>query len=234
MERKHGVLFTGGAAPRRELAERYVYPFDVVVSADSGLETAELFGVHSDMILGDMDSLDSERRLDKYSASSIRRAPRDKDSSDTQLGLAELKRQQCSYITLIGGGDGRIDHLFAIRDLFAGALHPHRWICRQEAVFFVGAGAEDGLSFPSLELTGLVPSDPVSVFPAAAGAPAGTYAASSAGLEWPLSPVRWEDGSSSLSNRVRHGTDTVRVTAETGGFIVVFPLDSRIHAEHVR
>jgi thiamine pyrophosphokinase len=53
----HGVLFIGGDAPSRQDAEPLLDTADLVVGADSGIDTALGMNVTPQLLVGDMDSI---------------------------------------------------------------------------------------------------------------------------------------------------------------------------------
>ena len=206
-----GVVFTGGENPppqiiRRELEGKE--PF--VVAADSGLIAAENAGVKPDRIVGDMDSLDDVSRLEAYPAGSVIRYKADKDYTDTELALSLVIEKGCDTIWIIGGGGGRIDHLFGIRSLFEREIFPCRWITHAEDICCLEAA--DTLSLST------EPGTLVSVFPMGGG----PWDAKSSGLKWPLEGLAWDRGFFGLSNVAAAGDFSI--TAHAGRFLVILPL----------
>lgn len=203
-----GIGFIGGAGPGPELSAALAGEADLIAAADSGLEAAEAAGLRPDWILGDMDSLDDLRRLDKYPPERVRRHPRDKDFTDTELALSLLWDQGCDEVWLAGGGGGRTDHLFAIRALFERERSPDRWITAAEDIYLL----QDTVS------RSLVPEGLVSVFPLGSG----PWKAESRGLRWPLEGLPWDRGFFGISNTAPEGNFSIR--ALQGRFLVVLPL----------
>lgn len=209
------LLVAGGEAPSRSrLAARFEV-FGLVCAADSGLDTLRAWGLRPDIIVGDMDSISDPRLLDEYPGATILRAPRDKDDTDTELGLKALAERGAERIVLAGGGGGRLDHLLAIRALFerrpsSGKPRPDEWHTAREAVYLVETGR-------TLELEA-APGSMVSVFPLAAGA----FGMSSDGLTWPLAGLSWGAGDFGISNVAPKGPFSVR--AGTGDILVVLAI----------
>ena len=221
MAKQLGIVFTGGEGPppqtiRRLLDDREAahssnmgaarFSNAVLVAADSGLSLAEAAGLKPDWVIGDMDSLDSEDRLRSYPADRVIRHSAGKDYTDTELALALLLEQGCAETWIMGGGGGRIDHLFGIRDLFEREHFPRRWITAAEDIYCIAGGCltvnieEDGL---------------VSVFPLGGG----PWKAESTGLRWPLINVHWERGLYGLSNVAEESKITIN--AQQGRFMVI-------------
>jgi thiamine pyrophosphokinase len=113
-----GLAFIGGEAPTTQQCKIIAKKADYIAAADSGLIRAEEVGLIPDIIAGDMDSLDDESRLQKYPRESIRRYPVDKDQTDTEIVIQLLEERGCSEIILIGGGGGRLAHIFAKKSFF--------------------------------------------------------------------------------------------------------------------
>ena len=79
-----GIVFIGGEGPEGKTAAVLGREADIIAVADSGLMAAETAGLEVQWIVGDMDSLDDEGRLEKYPPSSILRYPPDKDYTYTE------------------------------------------------------------------------------------------------------------------------------------------------------
>jgi thiamine pyrophosphokinase len=179
---------------------------------------AENAGIQPDWICGDMDSLDDLGRLEKYPAERVIRYPCDKDYTDTELALSLLWEKGCDEVWILGGGGGRVDHIFALRALFERDRFPRRWCTAAEDIFAVQAPAvfESGLLFGA---ENAVPGAPVSVFPLGPG----PWKASSSGLQWPLDNLSWNRGFFGLSNRSTG--EVFSIKAEAGRFMVICPLE---------
>jgi thiamine pyrophosphokinase len=204
-----GILFTGGEGPEPETSRRLVEGAGLVVAADSGLLIAETAGLRPDWVLGDMDSLGDPRRLERYPRDRVLRYPRAKDYTDTELAFSFLVEKGCDEIWIIGGGGGRIDHLFAVRSLFERDPFPVRWITAGEDMYCLAGPGELALSIRAGAL--------VSVFPLGGG----PWEAESGGLIWPLDGLSWNRGFFGLSNEAETGDFFIR--ARTGRFLVVMP-----------
>jgi thiamine pyrophosphokinase len=182
---------------------------DILVAADSGLILAEQAGLKPDWIVGDMDSLDDLQRLEAYPPPRILRYPRDKDRTDTELALALLWEKGCAETWLIGGGSGRMDHLFAIQALFEREPRPHRWFTGKEDIHCLNAQEPLALR--------LHPGALLSIFPLGSG----PWEVRSQGLKWPLEGLAWERGFCGLSNVLLDAE--VSLFAEAGRFLVILP-----------
>ena len=210
MEKRLGIVFAGGEGPTPESLGRLfagLPPGAVTVAADSGLLIAEAAGIRPDWIVGDMDSLDDQTRLLNYPAQSVIRHPVDKDYTDTELALDLLWEKGCGDVWIIGGGGGRIAHLFAVRDIFERKRCPCRWITAGEDIRCINA--PDGFA------AALEPGEAVSVFPLGEG----PWEAESAGLKWPLKDLPWNKGFFGLSNEAETGSFEIR--SVHGRFLVI-------------
>ena len=210
-----GIIFTGGESPSSGIIRRMLDGKDIfVVAADSGLITAEESGFKPAFVIGDMDSIDDDSRLSAYPPQSVIRYPHDKDYTDTELAFSLAVEKGCDDIWLIGGGGGRIDHLFAVRSLFEREVFPRRWITDKADIYFIdGDTAQNEISRRLTTNLG------VSVFPLESG----PWKVESKGLKWPLDDLIWDRGFFGISNVAVDGNFSIK--AESGRFMVITPLE---------
>lgn len=200
-----GILFVGGRGPAPHLIGPRLEGAKMVVAADSGYELARSLGAQPDLLVGDMDSIATIPAESEFPASKIIAYDRDKDETDTEIGLRVLREHGISDVTIVGGGGGRLDHLLAIAALFERELCPRRWITEYDEVVLIDQEAifED--------MRGVV----CSFFPV--GEEAATM--HSLGLKWPLDGLRWKHGDAGVSNVGIE--DRVTVAMSSGRLIMV-------------
>jgi thiamine pyrophosphokinase len=203
---KTALLVTGGDAPALELITHRIKDCSFICAADSGLDVLISWGVEPDLVVGDMDSISDPAILDRYPGTI--RHPADKDDTDTEIGLHELRARAYQRILLIGGGGGRLDHLLAIRALFDKPWGQDEWLTHRERVVRIA------------EPTRLVVPEgsTVSVFPLSSGASGMT----STGLKWPLAGLCWGPGEFGVSNLAV--SSEVMVSPGVHPILVVLPL----------
>ena len=196
-----GLLLTGGYGPARIDLEPFLTTVGPIVAADSGYDLALSLGVEPDLIVGDMDSVRAER----LPAGRVRRFPRDKDHTDTELGLHALQELGCDRVVIAGGGGGRLDHLLFIAGLFERETLPICWITAHEHVEAIrGTAAYFGWV-----------GQTVSFLPLSGGA----AIERSAGLRWPLDGLRWRPGEGGVSNVIT--ASPMRVTMAEGALLMI-------------
>lgn len=105
---KRVLVITGGTVMR--VAPR-LDAFDLVVAADSGVDSAFALGLHPDVVIGDLDSVSASglARVRKSKVTVIQ-SPTDKDLTDTELALAHLLTVGARHATVLSPGGGRLDH----------------------------------------------------------------------------------------------------------------------------
>lgn len=92
---------------------------DCVICADGGANYAYRLGLIPDYIVGDMDSVEPEVSAHYAGAGSVlKKYPRSKDFTDTQLALSLAQELGAREIILLGSLGGRADH--AMANLYAG------------------------------------------------------------------------------------------------------------------
>lgn len=202
------LLVTGGLAPDFSVLSHRMTGFSFVCAADSGLDTLRAWGVRPDLVLGDFDSLRDPAVLAEYEG--VVRHPTEKDDTDTELGLKELRARGYGRVTMAGGGGGRLDHLFALRALFELPWGPDAWYAPGELVLRIREPLELDLMAGAL----------ISAFPLAGGA----SGMESDGLRWPLEGLRWGPGEFGISNRAIGGRAII--APGDGELLVVVPYES--------
>jgi thiamine pyrophosphokinase len=177
----------------------------VVVAADSGLLLAREFDIPPDYIVGDMDSLPDLKLLDEYEDFRVHRFPREKDYTDTELGIQLLREKGCEKIVIIGGGGGRMDHFLSLYSLFHRENPPSAWLTDRDEIVYVNSryelrerGGREISLFP-------VGREPVRM--------------SSRGLKWPLDGLVWQVGDAGISNVVTGAAAEIEVLS--GGLILM-------------
>ena len=205
-----GIIFTGGLGPSAQAVRNLIKQKDALfIAADSGLEAAENAGIKPHWITGDMDSLKDISRLNAYPPQCVIRHKRDKDFTDTEIAFSLAIEKGCKEIWIIGGGGGRIDHLFGIRSLFEREIFPYRWITDTADIYCI----DQRITRINTNEKGAC----VSVFPLGDG----PWEAESTGLKWPLEGLPWNRGFFGLSNVAIEGNFSI--TAQKGRFMVVLP-----------
>lgn len=117
---KRVLVVTGGSVLRTAPA---LGPFDMVIAADSGVDSAFALGLVPDVVIGDLDSV-SDAGLARVRASGITllSSPTDKDLTDTELALAHLLDVGATHATLLSPGGGRLDHAHGVLSALASPL----------------------------------------------------------------------------------------------------------------
>src|SRR5512138_667998 len=100
------LLVTGGEAPPFARLASRIPGFGLVCAADSGLDTLVAWGIAPDIIVGDLDSVSDPSLVDRFPSARLAIEPRDKDETDTELGLRALSEAGAGRIVLAGGGGG--------------------------------------------------------------------------------------------------------------------------------
>lgn len=111
-EAESAVVLAGGDPIGTTRIE--ISPDDLVIAADSGLHQARDLGLHVDLVVGDLDSVDPDV-LDgaRREGVLVESHPAAKDETDLELALEAARSRGVRRVTVLGGGGGRLDHLVA-------------------------------------------------------------------------------------------------------------------------
>lgn len=174
----YSLIIVGGKAP-----ESFAMPsggYAKIVAADSGFDTALALNVKPDLIVGDFDSSINSEKIEDFPHI---KAPKDKDESDMELALMNIK----GGYDLLGGGEGRLDHLMAIFSLFNKYGLPRFWFTKEDVLIGVNSMLSMNLPIGST----------ISIFPLTSAF------VKSKGLVWELGDKPLSSTFMSLSNRTR-------------------------------
>ena len=202
------LIFAGGDPLRPELAQELPIA-DMVVAADSGYEAAIDLGYRVDVLVGDLDSIQTSPLpghviVERHSA--------DKDQTDLDLALELAVRDDPERVVVVGGAGGRQDHELAAFQLVCSprwqGVDELDWISnrsrchvvRRHRVVHGDIGATVSLLAVGGPVEGLT----------------------TRGLEWELSEATLEPGSTwGVSNLMRG--PIANVTIASGCLLVIFP-----------
>lgn len=113
------LIFAGGDSPVESLADE-LPEADLTIAADSGYDIAIRAGFAVDVLVGDMDSIETQVIPGHVV---VERHPPDKDATDLELALSKVMENRPQRIVVVGGAGGRVDHELAA----AGLLCSERW-----------------------------------------------------------------------------------------------------------
>jgi thiamine pyrophosphokinase len=104
------ALVVCGGGPVRAKIE--VPPDTFVIAADGGAVEAGRLGFAIDLLVGDLDSVppgvvEAVKRV----GTRVQRHPADKDATDLELALEAAVTAGASRVIVVGGDEGRLDHL---------------------------------------------------------------------------------------------------------------------------
>jgi thiamine pyrophosphokinase len=181
------LVFTGGKGPEKGFNQTIIPTYSYICAADSGLDTANALGFTPDFAIGDFDSLSSLQELEKIAHETH---PKDKNLTDTELLLMHVKEKGFTSYTLIGGGEGRLDHLLHLYSLFEQYGPPVIWFTAAEILYCVHK--EITLDLPVGTTCSIIPA-----------LPSGSSEVFSQGLFWELDHYTIDSQSQSISNKTR-------------------------------
>ncbi len=170
------VIFANGLFPDPAAQRRLLRPGDLVVAADGGAAHARAAGVTPHVVVGDLDSLEPDLRveLEKAGARFVSH-PAAKDETDLELALLYAVERGVQEILILGALGGRLDQMLA--NLLLLALPA----LAGADVRIVEGGQTAFLIRDQAVVTGR-PGDTVSLIPLGGDA----VGVTTDGLQWPL------------------------------------------------
>jgi thiamine pyrophosphokinase len=86
----------------------------LIIAADSGLHEAQAGGWATDLVIGDLDSVDPARlQVAEEAGARVDRYPAAKAATDLELALDAAVAAGAERIVVVGGHGGRVDHFLA-------------------------------------------------------------------------------------------------------------------------
>lgn len=202
------LILAGGEATSPETSADLPRP-DLVVAADSGYDAALALGFPVDVLVGDMDSIQT---VDIPDHVVVERHPVDKEATDLELALEFVSRDAPARVVVVGGSGGRLDHELAV----AALLCSDRWADIDE----IDWRSDRGWAYV-VRRRRILHGDPgVIVTILAVGGDASGV--STRGLKWNLERETLTPGSTrGVSNVMTAPVTDIRV--ESGALLVIFP-----------
>jgi len=102
-------IFCNGQLHAPALAKQVISDCDLLIAADGGARHFDAIGLAPQVIIGDMDSIDSDRWKRNSGIEHIQ-YPTDKDKSDTELAVEYALGRDCEQVMLVAATGGRLDH----------------------------------------------------------------------------------------------------------------------------
>ena len=204
------LIFAGGDSPIESLADE-LPESELIIAADSGYDLAVQAGFAVDVLVGDLDSIQTDVIPGHVI---VERHPPDKDATDLELALAKVLVERPARIVVVGGGGGRVDHEIATAQL----LCSQRWDGIDEIDWVTGRGWAHVIKGRRI-----VHGDPgaiISLIPV--GGPVGGV--HTRGLRWELTDAAMEPGTTwGVSNEFTGPVADIRVGS--GCLLAVVPAD---------
>ena len=118
---RKACIFCNGQLSNPTKVKQIASDCDLLIAANEGTKYCIDFGLTPQVIIGDMDSIDSDLWKNNHGIEYIRH-PIDKDESDTELAVEYALKHECEQVILIAATGGRLDHTLANVALIAS--HP--------------------------------------------------------------------------------------------------------------
>ena len=179
------AIFLNGTPDPQPLLAAVAKTADLVVAADGGARHALEAGIVPDLIVGDLDSLESnflreieERRVE------LQRHPREKDKMDGHLAVLAAKERGAIAADLVCAAGGKPGAVFALPHILLAAERTGL-----RSTVFADWGSMFVLESGSRAVEG-IPGDSISIFPLAGPATGVTLE----GMAYPLQNAILEPG----------------------------------------
>jgi thiamine pyrophosphokinase len=200
----YAVIIGNGELPSRSKVRAILRQASRVVCADGGARHAVRFGIHPDVVIGDLDSL-TPGILERLKSSKII-ASKDQDQTDLEKAIRYLLRERTRRIVILGATGKRVDQTLANIALLEK-------YCGRANLTLVDATGEIEIVDSRTRFRGR-PGATVSLLPVAKAARVTTK-----GLRYSLKKELLEVGSRGVSNVVVH--PVVEIEIHRGKLLLV-------------
>lgn len=174
---------------------------DYIIAADGGARSCLNLGIKPDLIIGDMDSIDSDT---ESTLAGVERVlfPREKDKTDTECTIDEALKRNYSQVTILGGVGSRIDH--TIGNIALAARYAGKVALATNDGLLIGLGSSHKctLSGPLGSIVSIV------VWGERARI-------QTRGLKYPIDNANLETGAGGISNEISEDSSTIYVITGT-------------------
>jgi len=109
---RKACIFCNGQLRNATKVKQIASDCNLLIAADGGARYCADFGLTPQVIIGDMDSIDSDLWKNNQGIEYIRH-PIHKDRSDTELAVEYALAHGCEQVLLIAAMGGRLDHTLA-------------------------------------------------------------------------------------------------------------------------
>jgi thiamine pyrophosphokinase len=120
------IVFVNGTIDDYQSFRPFIKPSDTIICVDGGLVHAIKMSLPVHVLLGDMDSVDSQHIKMLDNQTEILRYAREKDETDMELALNWAAREKFSSVVIAGIYGGRLDHTLANIHLLGRRHWPFR------------------------------------------------------------------------------------------------------------
>lgn len=174
---------------------------DYIIAADGGARHCRKLGIKPDLIVGDMDSIDSLTELALAGITKIL-LPKEKNITDTECAIDEALRRKFSQVTILGGVGGRIDHTIGNIALVAKYTGKVALVTKEGLLIGLSSSHECKLNGPVGSIVSIVPwGENVKV--------------QTNGLKYPINNEVIKIGSRGISNEISESSSSIYVTSGT-------------------
>ena len=114
MPAQRALIFANGPQIDIEAVRALIRPEDYRIAADGGLHHLDRLGLLPDLLIGDLDSVESGE-VEALEANQVRieRHPVHKNETDLELAVEAAVRAGCTSLLILGGLGGRLDMTLA-------------------------------------------------------------------------------------------------------------------------
>lgn len=190
------LVICNGEPPSRRLARRLARAADMVIAADGGANIARRYGIRSDVIIGDLDSIGPATRKVFRSANIIRVSRQ--DNTDLEKALDYVLTREVGEVSIIAATGNRLDFTLGNLSVIWNYTHSLRLTLLGDGWMALPVGRNRTLRAPIGTTVSLIPFGPCTGI-------------TLLGLRYPLSNAAMNVGGIGVSNVVRTSPFSVRV-----------------------
>jgi thiamine pyrophosphokinase len=158
---KQAIIFANGSMENPQQIQSEIQSSSLIIAVDGGTKNCKKYGLHPNVIIGDLDSMDSTE-IKAYQDSNVQllQYPTHKNETDLELALHYVVKNEIDEVVILGAlgvrWDMTISNILLIANPAFDTLHI-RILDGNQELFLLRAGTSSGIHGNTGDIVSLIP-----------------------------------------------------------------------------